>query len=371
MNPAHAVGTTNWCALTDRRNLVVGAILTGLFKAGVRGAGHHLASTGFISGDIAGTPGVGATDHNRAVGDAETNLRSLRGGLSATKAIVLLAADVFIAGDQAATAGFITGDVLTAAHMGPCNARTAEGIEGGNLGGGPAGELTLVAHVLGARELLTGARFITGHLFRATHHHTGDGEARAGFAQAHLAGGGIAGAAVSGGLVGRHIFRSGHVLAGTGLIAGHLVGAAHFIAGHLVAVAGGHKPHLGWLARHGLALAEGAEDVGTHVFSTCDRTAGAGFVAGGFGGAVGLGTGHHLTTGGFAHAHLPGGIGCSRLLGAVAVGSGRTGSTAAGGAGTAHFVLKFAEFLRKLTTGEVGIAMAGNGYSSSTAGGRC
>ena len=94
-------------------------------------------------------------------------------------------------------------------------------------------------------------------------------------------------------------------------------------------MAGGGDAHLGRSGGSGSGLAEGLEDFGAQVLGTGDRTAGAGFVAGGFHRAVGLGAGHGLAACGGAFTHLPVGISGSGLLGAVAVGTGGASHTSA------------------------------------------
>jgi len=67
-------------------------------------------------------------------------------------------------------------------------------------------------------------------------------------------------------LVGREVFGAGDGFAVPGLIAGDLFQTAHLIAVTRFAVAGGRwTPNLAGLERFGFPLAEGAEDVATHV----------------------------------------------------------------------------------------------------------
>ena len=175
-------------ALTHRLDLARGAPIGSLVDAGVGGASDGLAGAGLIAGDLVGTAGAGATHHLGLVGDAEAHFGGLGGRPGAAETVVLLAADVFIAGDQAAAAGLIAGDPLAAADAGAGDAGAAQGIETIDLGRSPASDGGLIAEVLVASELETGAGLITGHLFGASHHHPGNGAAALGLAVGHLAG---------------------------------------------------------------------------------------------------------------------------------------------------------------------------------------
>ena len=85
-------------ALAHRLDLARGAPIVGLVHAGVGGASHKLAGAGLIAGDVFGAAGAGAAHHLGLIGDAEAHLRRLGGRPGAAETVVLLAADVFIAG---------------------------------------------------------------------------------------------------------------------------------------------------------------------------------------------------------------------------------------------------------------------------------
>ena len=146
--------------------------------------------------------------------------------------------------------------------MGAGDAGAAQGLQAGHLHRAAAAQIRVIVHVLIAGEVASRSDLVAGHLLRAAHHHARNLPAGGGGGLAHLAGVGGTNAAVSGILVGRHVFGASHELAGSGLVAGHLLGAAHLVAGHPVAVAGGADAHLGGLATGRFGLAEGLENLG-------------------------------------------------------------------------------------------------------------
>jgi len=74
---AEGVPGRDWCALANRLNRRGTAVLAGLLKTCVGGAGHGLARAGFISCDTLRAAGAGSTHHQIAVGDAETDFGGL------------------------------------------------------------------------------------------------------------------------------------------------------------------------------------------------------------------------------------------------------------------------------------------------------
>ena len=332
-------------------DLLGGAPATGLLKTGVGGAGDGLAGAWFVAGHQLGAAGTGATDDLITVGDAEADLGRFRRSGDAAKGLILLVADVFVAGDQAARTRFVTGDPFAAADGCTGDPRAPQGLELADLAGGTAGQLVLLSDVLITRELPARTALITSHQLGAAHHYSRDFLATSAQSLAHLAGSGCGSSAPGAILVGGDILSTGHQLASARFIARDLLGATDLVAGDAIALAGGGDAHLGWLGAQRSALAKGIENLSSEVFSTGDRAAGAGFVTRGGKGTVGLGAGDGLALAGFGQAHLPTGVGCGRQAGAVAVGAtGTTTAPIAGRAGRTHLALEFAHLLGQFPT---------------------
>ena len=350
-------------------DLLGGAPATGLLKTGVGGAGDGLAGAWFVAGHQLGAAGTGATDDLITVGDAEADLGRFRRSGDAAKGLILLVADVFVAGDQAARTRFVTGDPFAAADGCTGDPRAPQGLELADLAGGIAGQLVLLSDVLITRELPARTALITSHQLGAAHHYSRDFLATSAQSLAHLAGSGCGSSAPGAILVGGDILSTGHQLASARFIARDLLGATDLVAGDAIALAGGGDAHLGWLGAQRSALAKGIENLSSEVFSTGDRAAGAGFVTRGGKGTVGLGAGDGLALAGFGQAHLPTGVGCGRQAGAVAVGAtGTTTAPIAGRAGRTDLALEFAHLLGQFPTGKIWVGLACHGGSSGAGG---
>ena len=134
-------------------------------------------------------------------------------------------------------------------------------------------------------------------------------------------------------------------------------------------MAGGADPHLVRLTAATLALAESLEHFGAQIFGAGDRAAGGRLVAGGLGGAVGLGAGHDLTGQGFADTHLEAGFSDGGLLRTMAIRAAGAGTATAGATGGAHLALQFTHLLSQFPTAHVGVALAGDGGGGTVGGG--
>ena len=126
-------------------------------------------------------------------------------------------------------------------------------------------------------------------------------------------------------------------------------------------MAGGGDAHLGGSCGSWSRLTEGLEDFSTQVLRACDGTAGAGFIAGGFDRAVGLGSSHGLASRGRAFTNFPMGICSCSLLSAVAVGTGGAGHTSALLVAGAGLGAQLAHLLGQLTAGEIRVGLTSNG----------
>jgi hypothetical protein len=95
-----------------------GTKISSLLQTYIWSARNDLAAAWFIAGNFVGATGAGATHHQAAAGEAKTHLGCFWAGAGSAKALILLAANVFITSYQTAAAGFIAGNFVVATHMG-------------------------------------------------------------------------------------------------------------------------------------------------------------------------------------------------------------------------------------------------------------
>ena len=152
------------------------------------------------------------------------------------------------------------------------------------------------------------------------------------------------------------IFNTRYLLTAARLITSNMLAAAQFNASHGSTTKGGAQGNLG---RHpvGLGLTEITKNIRAHVFGARHITASTWLVPSGLRATAHHGAGNHLTLGGFACTHFPGGILRATHRGILRRANSSTGRTLSLFSLTLSATLR-AQRLSQLTTGNLRIGRA-------------
>ena len=148
------------------------------------------------------------------------------------------------------------------------------------------------------RQAAVCAGLITSDIGGLANHDTTNGPALLALAVANFARRGVRASAISSTLVRRNVFRTCNAFAGAGLIPSHFLRATNLVACDPIAMAGGRHTNLGGCRWRWSALTESLKDLCTEIFSTRNRSTGAGFVARRLDGAIRLSASHSLASSG-------------------------------------------------------------------------